>query len=292
MPEISTWLLAESGSTKCDWLLFQGSVLVGSWSSAGFNLRVQGAEAVRRQLAEEVWPRCAHQKIGSIYFYGPSLSTPAACAELASLLREGLPSASRVEVAHDLLAAARACCGDRPGVVGILGTGSNACRYDGRQITHARGGWGYLLGDEGSGMDLGRRLLKAALDGHLPPAEVAALEAEWGCPAADLAQRLYALPRPNVRLAELAPLLIRRRSILIYKQLIQSSLVQYIELSFKPWDLSEGTSVDFVGSIAAELESELALLLPVHGLRLGQVLARPMSQLAIYHVKIHESTGN
>jgi N-acetylglucosamine kinase-like BadF-type ATPase len=284
MIQNTNWLIGESGSTKCDWLLFEGQAAQRSWSSSGFNLRVQGAAAVRRQLAEEVWPLLQGSQVSHVFFYGPSLSTPDACAHLAELLREGLGPSARIEVAHDLLAAARATCAHRAGVVGILGTGSNACRYDGQQITESRGGWGYLLGDEGSGMDLGRSLLKAALDGELNAAHVAELEAEWGQTAPQLARSLYDLPRPNVRLAELAPALLARRAVPPFRDLVQSRIRKYIELSFVPWMLEADSVVHVVGSIAAELEPELARLLPDYGLRLGRVVARPLAELADFHL--------
>lgn len=264
----------------------QGEELHDVWKTDGFNLRVQGGEAVARQLREQALPLLQGRKPDALFFYGPSLSTDEVRERMREMLL-GILEIERVAVEHDLLAAARAACQSEAGAVGILGTGSNACLYDGRDITVSRGGLGYLLGDEGSGMDLGRRLLKACLDEQLPQSLIVEIEKHWRADSKAVAREVYAAARPNVRLAALAPALSRFADRPEVSNIVIEALGEFVELSLMKLPLTEGQAVHFIGSIAVAFRPFLEKALKENGLKLGQVIERPIDRLIQYHLK-HE----
>ena len=67
---------------------------------------------------------------------------------------------SKIHVDHDLMGAAKALCGNEKGIACILGTGSNSCFYNGKKIVKNSPGLGYVLGDEGSGTYLGKKVIQ------------------------------------------------------------------------------------------------------------------------------------
>lgn len=265
----------------------QGGELHDVWKTDGFNLRVQGGEAVARQLRDQALPLLQGLKPDVLFFYGPSLSTDEVRERMREMLL-GIIDVERVSVEHDLLAAARSACQGEAGAVGILGTGSNACLYDGRDIAVSRGGLGYLLGDEGSGMDLGRRLLKACLDEQLPNGLIEEIEKYWRSDSKAVAREVYAAARPNVRLAALAPALNRFADRPEVSDIVIRALGEFVELSLMKLPLAEGQAVHFIGSIAVAFKPLLEKALTANGLKLGQVIERPIDQLIQYHLR-HET---
>ncbi|MDH4471864.1 MAG: hypothetical protein QE487_04605 [Fluviicola sp.] len=95
---------------------------------------------------------------GQLFFYGAGCSQSVIqTAMIERLARLGFESP---KVFPDTLAACRATCGTNSGMVAILGTGSVLLEYDGQQITGRVGGYGSLIGDEGSGFYFARLVVK------------------------------------------------------------------------------------------------------------------------------------
>lgn len=158
-------LIADSGSTKTDWCLADETQTI-AFKTAGINPFFQTDDEIRKILSREVLERLPVTDITEVFFYGAGCATPIQCQMISGLLRYVI-GCDQVEVNSDLLGAARALCGHESGIACILGTGSNSCYYNGKNIEQHVSPLGFILGDEGSGADLGRRLVADCLKEEL-----------------------------------------------------------------------------------------------------------------------------
>lgn len=275
-------LLAESGASKTHWVLLDAGAEVARTTTRGFNPNVQRQADIAQQLTDEA-PQWSPN---AVVFYGAALSRPAYQDMLARLLgqRYGLQA---VAAHHDLLGAARSVGQRGPCTVGILGTGSSACAYDGTQVVRQLGGLGYLFGDEGSGAHLGKQLVAQALNGLLPEGQVKALEGWLSVDVRGFLAQVYQETKPNVRLAELTHFLAARRG--AYRELLVSSFRQFLQLSVRPlWPSEAPAPLSFVGSVAAIFEDELREACQLEGLAAPQaVVQHPIEGL----IRFHQSCG-
>ena len=164
-----TILIADGGSTKTDWSIVSGNREIDRIRTGGINPFFQTEEEISAEIRDNLIPRIRESdSVGAVYFYG------AGCAftEKNEIIRRSVTRylPVPVEVGSDLLAAARALCGDSPGIACILGTGSNSCLYDGKGIVKSISPLGFVLGDEGSGAVLGKLLVGDVLKNQLPAA--------------------------------------------------------------------------------------------------------------------------
>lgn len=274
-------LVADGGSTKIDWVLLNDGQEALRFSSPGINpALLQQSEVI------ELLNKCLTLELNSfsavdeIYFYG------AGCrGKSAQIMHDAFVSlypTTKVNVHTDLLAAARALCGDQSGLVCILGTGSNSCLYDGKDIVHNVSPLGYILGDEGSGAVLGKRLAGDVFKQQLPETICEKFRREV-CPDIDtLVQRVYREPAPNRYLATFTEFLGKHIQYAEIQKLIVEEFVRFFERNvcvYKRPDLP----VNFVGSIAWFFKSQLEEAASHSGFRIGNVLRSPMEGLLRYH---------
>lgn len=162
-------LIADSGSTKTDWVLLQNGEVLKQAQTIGFSPYFQTSETIAAEITNVLLPHI-HQELNSItqiYYYGTGCSSPEkidVIKQALTLSLKNIPS----EINHDLLASARALCGNEKGIACILGTGSNSCLYDGKTIIENVDSYGYLFGDHGSGAVLGKTLIQHYCDKTLP----------------------------------------------------------------------------------------------------------------------------
>src|SRR6185295_20014191 len=159
-------IIADSGSSKIDWRLIKRDGSISQAASPGFNPYYQPIDHLKKIIGEVLVP-LATEAVTKIFFYGTGVSSEKNQALIRSLFLEFFPSC-KVEIEWDLLAAARALCGEEPGIACILGTGSNSCLYDGKKIIAQVANLGWILADEGSGATLGRKFLFDYLRKKMP----------------------------------------------------------------------------------------------------------------------------
>ena len=161
-------LIADCGSTKIDWCLLNGKEKVSQIFTTGMNALLMTQEEMTERIKTELMPNLQGYKVDEIYFYGAGIISDEIKGHVIGALKANMPGATKVEVDTDLLAAARALCGHKPGIACILGTGSNSCYYDGEKVVANVSPLGYILGDEGSGAVLGKLLVGDVLKHQLP----------------------------------------------------------------------------------------------------------------------------
>ncbi|MBV6652586.1 MAG: hypothetical protein KI786_02460, partial [Mameliella sp.] len=192
-------VVVDSGSTKADWKMINGSE-VQSITTMGFNPVFHSEDAIYDELQESYVPEVATEKVQKVYYYG------AGCwdSRLKSTVQKAMDRIfehAEIEVHHDLLGAARATCGHDPGVSCIIGTGSNSCLYDGVDVIDNVTNLGYLLGDEGSGTHLGKRLIRAFFYREMPKTLHEELESSLQGGKQSILDNVYNGEPPNVYLA-------------------------------------------------------------------------------------------
>jgi glucosamine kinase len=285
----SYWLLAESGATKTHWVLVnqQTGEAVQSWTTDGVNIHVQQWAAVEQWIVADISPLFAPYTIDELIFYGASLAESSNQERMANLLSSGL-HIPIVHVEHDLLAACRGTAQDQPGIVCVLGTGSNACQYDGHSIIDSRGGHGYLLGDEGSGADLGKRLLTVLLSDQLPNEIVDAFEASYG-PLLSARNSIYQAEKPNVALAQFTHFLLQHRSHRAIKALMEAAFRDFMERTIIQFVDYMEDDIYFVGSVGNVFQQEISRTMDMYGIRAKRYIQSPIEGLLAYHNRIKKN---
>lgn len=277
-------LIAESGSTKTDWSLVKSRTEQTTFLSNGMNPYFHTAGSLHELLSNELPRELLDKDIDALYFYGAGCSSEQRVKRVEEALKHFFPK-TYIEVNHDLLASARALCGDEPGIATILGTGSNACVYDGKAIIRQSGGIGFILGDEGSGADLGKRFLKAYFYGELPNKVQEAFENQQKPDKDNIVDRVYRQPQPNKYLASYAKFINEHRDNPYINQMIKHSFREFIERHLLKFDERHEWPLHSVGSVAYYFEAVIQEVLGEYGLKLDRLIVKPIDHLIEYHME-------
>lgn len=275
-------LIADSGSTKTDWVLIgNDGQVVGEVTTAGMNPFHQTNEELVSILKGMSLTNAYEEEKISLFFYG-SGCTPEQIPRLRELLSQNLPNIWVCDVYSDLMGAAHALCGHQEGIACILGTGANSCLYDGKQIIQNTPALGYILGDEGSGAVLGRKFINALYKGRLPQGLREAFEQKTGLTMSAVIQRVYREPQANRFLASLSLFIGMHLDVLEVRQLVVENFREFLRHNVKPYGRPE-LPIGFVGSMAYHYESELREAAQLEGFVVGTVVKSPMSGLIRFH---------
>lgn len=269
-------LIADSGSTKTDWLLV--SDISSKISTQGINPFHMSEDVIRVIICNELIPKlsslCPSLQLESIEFYGAGC-TKEKSPVLKSILQAIFPACDSIIVDSDLLGAAKALCGNEEGVACILGTGANSCLYDGERIVMNTSPMGYILGDEGSGAVIGKTFVgELYKGGHRDFIPV--FESEMGMTQADIIQKVYREPLPNRFLASLCPFIAKHLS---ENEWIETMVTECFRLFFRR-NVSHYHRLDlpvhFVGSIAYHFSQQLSKAADEEGYRIGKIMKCPL----------------
>ena len=281
-------LIADSGSTKTAWCLAEAqAATTKTICTQGINPFHQDEDEICAILRHELYPHIAEDAdcITHIYYYGAGCTNEKSPI-VANALRNAVNPSARICVESDMLGAARAVCGHQKGVVSILGTGSNSCFYDGRSLHPGIPALGYILGDEGSGAYIGRRLVSDILKRQLPEDIRQLFFEETKETEATIIQKVYRAPFPNRYLASLSPFCHRHRHHPSIHALLLDCFSQFFirNILSAPWMHSLVVPVaHFVGSIAYYYQAELAEAASNCGIQLGTIIQSPIERLVKYH---------
>lgn len=274
------YLIADSGSTKTQWSMVRSSRDAEECHTTGIN-PVYLSETDILNVLEREFP-IAYTDIEKIWFYGAGCAFPEknACVQsaLSSYFR-----CKKVEIASDLMGAARALCGCRPGIVGILGTGSNSCYYDGEAIVSNVAPLGFILGDEGSGADLGKKLVAGLLKGILPAEIKELFFAETQTSYAGIIESVYSRPLPNRYLAGFTSFIRQHIDLPEIEQIVLEAFDSFIRRNILQYRQISETEISFTGSIACIFKKQLEQQLKKYGLKSGMFMQAPLCGLKEYH---------
>lgn len=275
-------LIADSGSTKTDWCLIDGRVEVWHRNTQGINPIVQAPDKINAVLKGELClPEEYAAYVTDVFFYG------AGCREdmvskMKGLLKRAMPGIGSISVCSDLLAAARALCGNKEGIACILGTGANSCLYDGISITANTPALGYILGDEGSGAVLGKLFVNALFKGRLSADIREAFEAETQLTVTDIINKVYRQPMPNRFLASLSLFISRHIDAPALHRLVVGNFRSFLANNIRPYNRPD-LPVNAIGSMAYHYRDCLEEAARAEEMTIGTVMKSPMEGLVVYH---------
>lgn len=274
-------LIADSGSSKTDWCLISPDGEIRRYQTTGINPFIRTEEECIHILNREL-PIEQTQDISEVIFYGAGIKNREKAEFVSSILRRHFEQA-QVSSHSDLLGAARALCEDDEGVVGILGTGSNSCFYDGQHLSSHHPSLGYILGDEGSGTHMGKKVLRYYFYQTFDPELSVAFETKYGKDLVPILERIYRGSTPNQYLAGFAEFLAEHRGHYMIENIIEDCLVAFHENHILKYREAWQTPVHFIGSIAYEFQDKIKELHNEYGLTTGKIIKSPMEHLIGYH---------
>ena len=273
-------LIADSGSTKVSWRAILDDGSVRAIETVGINPVFMEDAEIESILTEKLVPEIG-TKVDAIFFYGAGMVGGEISAKLERCFGKVFPG-STCEAASDVLAAARALCGHKPGIACILGTGSNSCFYDGEGIAENVRAGGFILGDEASGAYLGKRLISDFIKGLLPVPVENAFRKRYGLDYMAIVQKVYREPMPSRFLASFSPFIAEFRNHPHIANLLKSSFEEFLRRNIIHYDYKK-YPVNFVGSIAYYYKDILEKAVNASGMRMGTVLQGPIDGLVAYH---------
>ncbi len=280
-------LVAESGSTKADWMLVDnGNETI--FVTMGFNPYFHTKEDILHELNGNYDLTIIKDEVTELYFYGAGCSIP----ELNAIVKSSLSSYftnALVKVDHDLKACAYACYSGLPEIACILGTGSNSCYFDGKNLSEAIPSVGHILGDEGSGSYFGKRILSDFLYKRLPAPMTEELE-DLGLNKEVIVENVYMQPNANVYIASFMPILIRHKKLQYCQNVIKEGIRKFINIHVKCYDKYDETQVNFVGSMSYLLKEELKEICEEEGIELGKIIRKPLQNLVQFHLQQQQAS--
>lgn len=284
-------LIVDSGSTKTSWCFAflpdtKSADGARTVTTEGLNPAVMPAEEVEEKVSKAL-NHCLQSlsisaaDVDNVFFYGAGCiagRTGVVSESISSILVD-----AKIHVADDLLGAARALCGHKAGIACILGTGSNSCLYDGKNIVAHTPALGYVLGDEGSGAVLGRKFLNAVLKQTLPENIRKRFLQESGLDMAEVINRVYRSPAPNRFLASMSKYIhgyldekeVRDIVIDNFEDFIRNNILAYGD---------EFRTINVVGSIAYHYKEQLTEAASRNGFQIGKIIKSPIEGLIEYHM--------
>jgi glucosamine kinase len=276
-------LVADSGSTKTEWKIIKDGIPGDSKFSSGINPYFLSVEETRLLLTKELIELCTYS-FEKIYYYGTGCNSDSKNGVVKEALKRSFTT-NEIFIGSDLLGAARSLCQREPGIACIIGTGSNSCYYDGSAIVQNVSPLGYILGDEGGGAVLGRKLVAAVLKKQVPQLVIDKFFEVYKLTPAEILENVYMKPFPNRFLGQFARFISDNIHIPELQYIITSSFEEFIRRNILQYQQVKDLPVHFTGSIAYHFRPFLEDLLKKYDLTTGIITLSPMENLINYHLR-------
>ncbi len=274
-------LIADSGSTKAEWCLLDGKKRKTIYTQ-GMSPYFLDTKQIQQILATELKSKLKDVEPDEVYYYGTGCANPENVKSVKQALKKIFTKAT-ISVDHDLMGAAKALCGSEKGVACILGTGSNSCYYNGKKIIKNSPGLGYILGDEGSGAYLGKKVVQYYLYNTFDPDLMDRFNAKYNTTNVEILDAVYKHPLPNRFLAGFVPFLIENRGHFMIENIIEDGFNDFFFNHIYKYRESWIMPIHFIGSVAFGFKDVLKDMCNAYELELGRVLKNPMDGLVKYH---------
>jgi len=274
-------LIADSGSTKCEWCLLNGKkeVIVATQGLSPYFLNASQIETI---LRNELLPSVKNVLVEAVYFYGTGCLNPANAKLVQKAIRAVFHDAE-THVTHDLMGAAKALCGDQKGIACILGTGSNSCYYNGRKIVKNSPGIGYVLGDEGSGAYLGKKVIQYYLYNTFDEDLRYKFDDTYKTNSVEILENVYKKPLPNRYLASFTLFLSENRGHYMIENIIEDGLNDFFYYHLCKYGESWKLPIHFVGGVSFAFRDVLQELCRSYEFMVGKIIKNPLEGLIDYH---------
>ncbi|HEY4800307.1 MAG TPA: BadF/BadG/BcrA/BcrD ATPase family protein [Bacteroidia bacterium] len=279
-------LIADSGATKTDWRFIDYKKKIYSFSTVGFSplfwTSGEMAAELNRKIPKKILSLIKSSE-AKIFFYGTGCSSAKRIKIIRDALKKVFPK-SFSSVHHDILASARALLGDQEGIACILGTGSNSCYYDGKNIQKIIGGLTYILGDEGSGAHIGLQLLKAFLNDEMPENIHKKFQNRFHLTKEKIFAAIYEKKYPNRFLAGFAQFAGENIHESFLHNLSKKCLSEFFDKTICKYRHHHQLPVGFVGSIAYHFKNILNEIAREKGITVSKIISNPIDELVKFHL--------
>ncbi len=277
-------LIADSGSTKTDWRLIANSEVIASFQTEGLNPFFKSREEIVKVLETEVVLMVSTPaSVLEINFYGAGCSSNEKKEELKQVFQSVFKDAI-INIAHDLLGAAIALCGNDSGIVAILGTGSNSCVFDGSKIIEEQNSLGYILGDEGAGSNIGKQLMIDFLYQNMPAHIHQSLKEEFNLSKEIILDKVYKEPLPNRFLASFLKWVGEHIDEEDYLQtLVLGAFDNFFKTHLINYSNYREYSINIVGSVGYFFKEYLHIIAFKYEVKIGKIIKAPIDGLVDYH---------
>lgn len=275
-------LIADSGSTKVDWSVVDNGKVVKRAFTKGINPFFQSEEEISNEIETTLILQLDTQDFDSVYFYGAGCTFDK--VEIVKrAIQKNIKVIKEVEVSTDMLAAARGLCGYSSGIACIMGTGSNSCYYDGKNIVDNVSPLGFILGDEGSGAVLGKLFVSDLLKNQLTPGLKEKFLEQFNLTTGDIIDRVYRKPFPNRFLSTFSPFISENLEDTTVRTLVMTSFKSFLKRNVMQYKNYDRLPIHFVGSVAFHFQEILKEAVEVMNMKPGKIIQSPMEGLIKYH---------
>lgn len=275
-------LIADSGSTKTDWRIINSEGRISQAQCGGINPYYLDSATILAEI-QSVLPQL-EDEISEIYFYGSGCSTDGNIAKVHKAISHVFPE-SKIQINHDLLAAAHALCGEEQGIACILGTGTNSCLYDGGHIIDNISSLGYILGDEGGGIYLGKRLISDYLRRNMPDKVSGKIEQRFNLSKDDVLRQVYLEEGGSKYIASFSKFIFQNIKEPYLYQLVYDAFTEFFERNVMKYENYQNYKVHFTGSVAFYYSDILRQVANDKGIVVRNIIESPISGLTLYHQK-------
>ena len=273
-------VIAESSSTRTEWALIDGATVIEHAYTSGMNPYFQSRREISHSIRLELPEAFFRRRWEHVYFYGAGCATQDKCKTMESSLVAQFKTP--VTVNSDLLGAARGLLVHQPGLACILGTGSNSCLYDGKEIIKTVAPLGYVLGDEGSGAYLGKNFIADMLKGLAPKTLVDAFYEKYNVTPPMLMDAVYSNPLPNRALARYSEFLAEHLDNAYVYQLVYAAFMRFFTRNIAAYNYKQ-QPICFVGSVCVLYRDVLAKAAADFGITIAKAVRNSMPGLVAYH---------
>lgn len=275
-------LIADSGSTKVDWSVVDNGKVVKRAFTKGINPFFQSEEEISNEIETTLILQLDTQDFDAVYFYGAGCTFDK--VEIVKrAIQKNIKVIKEVEVSTDMLAAARGLCGYSSGIACIMGTGSNSCYYDGKNIVDNVSPLGFILGDEGSGAVLGKLFVSDLLKNQLTPGLKEKFLEQFNLTTGDIIDRVYRKPFPNRFLSAFSPFISENLEDTTVRTLVMTSFKSFLKRNVMQYKNYDRLPIHFVGSVAFHFQEILKEAVEVMNMKPGKIIQSPMEGLIKYH---------
>jgi N-acetylglucosamine kinase-like BadF-type ATPase len=282
-------LIADSGSTKCDWALVEeNSSDFSLLSSKGFNPYFHDKEFILNELENHEEFSQIRNEVTKIHFYGAGCSSK----NLNARIEEGLQAFfknSEIFVDHDLKAAAYACYRGKAEIACILGTGSNSCRFDGFNLSESVPSLAYILGDEASGSYFGKRILRSYFYNRMPSELAKELDEQYNVEKEHVIDKVYRQINANVYLAGFMKFFSNHKEHPFVIEMVAKGMREFLKIHVMSYPDAKDLEINFVGSIAHYFSHILIPECDKLGLNVQRIIKKPIEGLVEFHKNYEES---
>ena len=279
--------IVDSGSTKTDWIALDdsGQVLF-STQTLGLNPQVLPSAILTERIINNYDLYQNREKVSHVHFYGAGCGVESPARRIEKVFTE-IFTQSNFSILEDTYAAVYAATQPNdPAIVCIMGTGSNCTYFDGKEIEQRITSLGYVLMDEASGNFYGKQLIRAYYFKTMPEALAKKFEDQYDLSPDTIKENVYRRENPNTYLAKFAQFIIEHKQVPEMKTIIKDGLQRFISHQILQFEDAKDVPIHFIGSIAHYLQDEIDTALKKNGLRLGNVVKRPIDGLVEHHQKL------